>query len=110
MGRKRVSGTGRRPRTFERVSVDYKHKLNVLNFLDTAAGTGDAITKFYPNVDDPKEKKQKQRQFWSSQKSRPLIKYMCSHGKGHYKNARKLGDAIILPDGAEQYLVTWINF
>ncbi|KAF4133492.1 hypothetical protein GN958_ATG17344 [Phytophthora infestans] len=101
MGRKRVFGAGRRPRTFERVSVDYKHKLNGLNFLDTAAGAGDAVTKLYPAVNDPKERKQKQRQFWSWQKARPLIEYMCSHGKGHYKNARKIGDAIILPNGAE---------
>ncbi|KAF4144221.1 hypothetical protein GN958_ATG06542, partial [Phytophthora infestans] len=64
-------------RIYTRISVDYKHKLEVLKRL-----------ALQPKVD------QKQLSKWKKQAS--FIKAVCEEGKWHFENYRKVGAATVL--------------
>ncbi|KAF4135140.1 hypothetical protein GN958_ATG15700 [Phytophthora infestans] len=65
MGRACTKGTGRKPKRYTRVAVDYTHKLELLKYLAGGHDVGDAIAHFYPGCPgSAKTRKQKQISKW----------------------------------------------
>ncbi|POM61187.1 hypothetical protein PHPALM_29837 [Phytophthora palmivora] len=74
MGRQCTTGTGKKPKQYMRISVDYTHKLQL-------------------------NEKLKQISSWGRQ--RKQIELMCSQRKGLHENLRNSGEAIVLPRDVE---------
>ncbi|KAJ8569305.1 hypothetical protein ON010_g5955 [Phytophthora cinnamomi] len=49
MGRPRTTGTGKKPKRYTRIAVDYTHKRRLLEFLAAGYSVNEAIGHVYPN-------------------------------------------------------------
>lgn len=108
MVRPRITGHGRNRRTYERIAVDYAHKLKVVEYMEEGNDLDDTIDFFYRAVTD-KEKRAKKKQINKWLKQTVHIRAMCSSGRGTHRNLRAVGTGTVLPSDAESDLVLWIN-
>ncbi|KAE9025314.1 hypothetical protein PR001_g12464 [Phytophthora rubi] len=68
MGRPRTTGTGKKPKRYTRIAVDYTHKRRLLEFLVAGHSVNEAIAQFYPNCSEADTlRKQKQISKWKKQ-------------------------------------------
>ncbi|GMF38440.1 unnamed protein product [Phytophthora fragariaefolia] len=95
-------------RTYERIAVDYAHKLKVVEYMEKGNDLDDTIDFFYGAVTD-KEKRAKKKQINKWLKQTVHIRAMCSSGRGTHGNLRVVGTGTVLPSDAESDLVLWIN-
>ncbi|ETL89500.1 hypothetical protein L917_11583, partial [Phytophthora nicotianae] len=57
MPRPRTTGTGRMKKTYNRIAVDYSHKLQILERPEDGDTVGEVISAFYPNINKAEKKK-----------------------------------------------------
>ncbi|KAE9025304.1 hypothetical protein PR001_g10764 [Phytophthora rubi] len=108
MGRPRTTGTGKKPKRYTRIAVDYTHKRRLLEFLVAGHSVNEDIAQFYPNCSEADTlRKQKQISKWKKQQGHIIA--VCDEGKGHLQNLRYSGQATVLSSDAEGDIVLWIN-
>ncbi|KAJ0391106.1 hypothetical protein P43SY_010988 [Pythium insidiosum] len=54
-GRTNLAGRGRRPREFVRFGIEYKHKLDVIEYLLACGSMSQTLNQFYPHLVDVKK-------------------------------------------------------
>lgn len=120
-GRPRVRGNGRRqpakvtvddngaPQSKQRTSVDYRHKLDVIEFhARTGGDTAATVAHFYPSL--PKDKRRIKMQLVSSWlKQRAKIQQLCESGLANQRNVRHPGQGATLPREVEEQIVEWMH-
>ncbi|ETO68978.1 hypothetical protein F444_14320 [Phytophthora nicotianae P1976] len=105
MPRPRTTGTGRKKKAYNRIAVDYSHKLQILERLEDGDTVGEVISAFYPNINKAEKKKKKTEADIEMEKQANFIKSVCEEGKGRLENYRRRGDATVLPAQAESNIV-----
>ncbi|KAE9044105.1 hypothetical protein PR003_g5684 [Phytophthora rubi] len=105
MARPRTTGTGKKPKRYVRIAVDYNHKRHVLEFIGAGHTVSEAIEHLYPTC-TPTDKTRKQKQI---SKWKAHILSVCSTGKGHLQNARNSGQGAVLSSDAEDDIVLWVS-
>ncbi|EEY59381.1 uncharacterized protein PITG_11402 [Phytophthora infestans T30-4] len=108
MVRPRINGPGKKRKTYQRRAVEYAHKRDVLDFIDSGHSLDETISQFYGDLSgsDIRAKK-KQIHKWSKQA--PTIRAACDSGRGCHRNLRGLGEATVLTKEAERAIVVWVN-
>lgn len=119
-GRPRVRGNGRRqPAKVSvddngeplrlRTSVDYRHKLDVIEFHERSGGdTAATVAHFYPTLS--KDKRRIKMQLVSSWlKQRAKIQQLCESGAANQRNVRHPGQGATLPREVEEQIVEWMH-
>eukprot|EP00644_Phytophthora_capsici_P010113 jgi/Phyca11/120379/e_gw1.41.266.1 len=108
MGRPRTTGSGRSPKKYSRIAVDYNHKRQVLAYIADGHTVNEAISCFYPDCTEA-YKKRKQKQISKWRKQEVFISSVCDDDKGHLMNLRSRGQGTVLSSAAEQQIVLWIS-
>lgn len=108
MVRPRINGPGKKRKTYQRRAVEYAHKRDVLDYIDSGHSLDETISQFYGDLSgsDIRAKK-KQIHKWSKQA--PTIRAACDSGRGCHRNLRGLGEATVLTKEAERAIVVWVN-
>lgn len=116
MGRRRTTGAGKRSIKYARTAISYRHKQEVLAFMDAGNELDATIAKFYPQLDpttnpnyDRTRRRNKQKQINKWTKQRTTITQVCAAGKGSHHNLRKRGEGTVLSRDAEESIAVWIN-
>ncbi|KAL3672991.1 hypothetical protein V7S43_002288 [Phytophthora oleae] len=104
MGRPRITGQGKKRKMYQRTAVAYKHKLDVLVYMDSGNNLDATIAHFYGGLSGSDIRARK-KQIHKWEKQRVTIQRACESGRGLYQNLRSLGDATVLPSDAEAELV-----
>ncbi|KAG2991039.1 hypothetical protein PC121_g21395 [Phytophthora cactorum] len=108
MGRPCINGQGKKRKSYQRTSVEYSHKQDVLSFIEDGNTLGETIADFYGELkDNDVRAKKKQINKWIKQTA--TICAACESGRGHHQNLRRLGDATVLTKDAEASIVLWLN-
>ncbi|OWZ10226.1 hypothetical protein PHMEG_00016951 [Phytophthora megakarya] len=108
MARPSIKNTKKKKKQYKRVSVHYQHKHEILVYLDKGHTIGDALEKFYRDLDGKQRRKQQQQiSKWSH--NRKNIDTACETGRGSHRNLREPGTATVLSPRAEEELILWIN-
>lgn len=121
-GRPRVRGNGRRQKkatasdkdggagaeSKTRTSVNYRHKLNVIEYyLAHDRDASATVEHFYPTA--TKELRRRKMQLVSSwQKQHAKIRQHCESGMAHQRNVRHPGQGATLPREVEEQIVEWM--
>ncbi|KAI9998826.1 hypothetical protein PInf_003417 [Phytophthora infestans] len=108
MVRPRINGPGKKRKTYQRRAVEYAHKRDVLDYIDSGHSLDETISQFYGDLSgsDIRAKK-KQIHKWSKQA--PTIRAAWDSGRGCHRNLRGLGEATVLTKEAERAIVVWVN-
>ncbi|KAF1328918.1 Endoribonuclease l-psp, partial [Globisporangium splendens] len=123
-GRPRVRGNGRRPKkpvatddegaveeagVTQRTSVDYRHKLTVIEFfLAHGRDASATVEHFYPDVTkDMRRTKMKLLSAWLKQHDK--IRERCESGLAHQRNVRHQGQGATLSREMEAQIVGWMH-
>ncbi|ETI40264.1 hypothetical protein F443_14306 [Phytophthora nicotianae P1569] len=77
MPRPRTTGTGRKKKAYNRIAVDYSHKLQILERLEDGDTVGEVISAFYPNINKAEKKKKKKQKQISKWKSKLTLLSLC---------------------------------
>ncbi|KAG3065035.1 hypothetical protein PI124_g22978 [Phytophthora idaei] len=108
MGHPCVNGQGKKRKSYQRTSVEYSHKQDVLSFIEDGNTLDETIADFYGELkDNDVRAKKKQINKWIKQTA--TIRAACESGRGHHQNLRRLGDATVLTKDAETSVVLWLN-
>ncbi|GMF18542.1 unnamed protein product [Phytophthora lilii] len=93
---------------YQRTAVDYRHKMDVLNYQDDGHTLDKTIAHFYRKLNscDTRVKK-KQINKWAKQTA--TIRTACESGRGRHLNMRTLGSATVLSKDAEMSSLFWLN-
>lgn len=103
-----INGTGRKSKKYKAISVDYAHKRDVLDYLDTGESVSKAIAHFYGVLPrDQRRLKQQQTSKWK--RNAATIREACEDGLGQHRNLRRRGDGTTLSKDAEEQIVLWVN-
>ncbi|KAG2928750.1 hypothetical protein JG687_00001227 [Phytophthora cactorum] len=106
-GRKRTTGSGSKPKTYKRLAISHRCKLNVLIYLDCHT-MEDTIARFFPGLLRGQVRSKKRLSYnWKA--SRDLIEPMCALGLGGHQRSRSRGAGVTLPAAVEEQLVRWVS-
>ncbi|KAG3093003.1 hypothetical protein PI124_g16869 [Phytophthora idaei] len=108
MGRPCINGQGKKRKSYQRTSVEYSHKQDVLSFIEDGHTLDETTADFYDELkDNGVRAKKKQINKWIKQTA--TIRAACESSRGHHQNLRRLGNATVLTEGAEASIVLWLN-
>lgn len=92
-----------------RTSVDYRHKLEVVEFFfahDRNAAL--TVAHFYPQL-PPAARRLRMQLVGAWAKRRAAIRQRCESGGAHQRNTRTLGQGATLPHALEQQIAEWMR-
>ncbi|GMF18037.1 unnamed protein product [Phytophthora fragariaefolia] len=108
MVRPSIKGVKKKKKQYKRMAVEYRHKKELLDYIDEGHTLSEALDKFYGDLTG-KARRAKQQLISKWRANAVTINSACKTGHSRHLNLRQRGMATVLSKRAEEDIVLWIN-